>query len=195
MPRRSLWPVVLKAIAGFVLGFAIWWGLRLPYNNLLAAAAEPILRAAERPPVTRLRAETESIVVDRSDFPVRSARPGVPAHDLTFNFILLTTLFAASPRPFSNRSVVGFLLAVLVLFFTHLFGFVAAVKAIYAVQLGAWSSVHYGPLARNFWAGTSHFYRLVGIYAIAFALWWLFRADVAVPPAKTATSQKRRRKK
>jgi len=167
--------------------------MRVPYDHLLAACAEPLVRIGERPAVTRLRAEGESIIVDRSDFGPRSKRPGIPAHDLTFNVILLSTLFAAERKTFSNRNVVGFLLAVMVLFFTHVFAFVASVKSIYALQLGRWSEVHYGPIARNFWAGSAHFYRLVGIYAIAFALWWLFRPDpetVALP-----RSAKRKRKK
>ncbi|MBW3671999.1 MAG: hypothetical protein KY432_10065, partial [Acidobacteria bacterium] len=56
-----------------------------------------------------------------------------------------------------------------------------------ALQLGAWSEVHYGAFSRNLWGSLDHFYRIVGIYAIAFALWWLLRGE----NWKTARGRKR----
>jgi hypothetical protein len=115
--------------------------------------------------------------VDRSDFDPRSKRPAISIRDLTFNFVLLTALFAAGKRPFSDRNMAGFLIAAVILGLTHVFGVVAEVMSIYVAKLGVWSTVHYGPFARNFWGVANHFYRLVLMYAIAFALWWIFRAD------------------
>ncbi len=171
--RRNAWLTAGKALAGFLLGLAIWWGMSPSYATLLSKSVEPILRLSEKPPVTRLRAEERNVIVNRSDFPPTSARPGVPAHDLTFNLILLTTLFAANRGTFSNRNVAGFSFALLLLYLTHLLGLTATIKSIYALQLGEWSRVHYGEVSRNFWAGASHFYRLIGLYAFAFAIWWL----------------------
>ncbi|HUF17771.1 MAG TPA: hypothetical protein VMS12_06990 [Thermoanaerobaculia bacterium] len=183
--RRHPWQTAGKALAGFLLGLAVWWGMSPSYATLLAKSAEPVLRISEKPPVTRLRADGRNIIVNRTDFPRTSARPGVPAHDLTFNLILLTTLFAANRGTFSNRNVGGFALALILLYITHVFGVLAAIKSIYVLQLGEWSRVHYSDALRNFWSGAAHFYRLVGLYAFAFAIWWLCSPD---PDAQIAAS-------
>lgn len=187
MQRRALWLTAVKAVAGFVLGLAIWWGVSPSYGSAIAGGAEPLIRIFESPRVTHLRAENREVIVDRTDFPPASPRPGIPADDLTFNFILLTTLFAAVPKTFSNRNVVSFLIACAILYVTHILGLIAAVESIYALQLGPWSAAHYGPFARNFWGAAAHFYRLVGVYAFAFVIWWLMqpqKGDVAATPAR-----------
>jgi hypothetical protein len=192
LPRGG-WLTALKVTAGFFAGLALWLALSDPYAKVIARAVQPILRLSESPAVTRLRAEGPRIIVDRSDFPARSARPNLPLQDQTFNIILLTALFASNTPLFSNRNVSTFLIALLLLFCTHVLGFVAAVKSVYALQLGAWSEAHYGPVSRNFWAGAAHFYRLVGMYAIAFVLWWMLR-PAAAQTAGGAPKKKRRRK-
>lgn len=175
--RRNHWQTAAKALAGFFIGLLVWWGMGPSYATILAKSTEPVVRLAEEPPVTRLRSDDRNVIVNRTDFPPTSARPGVPAHDLTFNLILLTTLFAANRGTFSNRNVAGFALALVLLYITHVLGLLAAIKSIYALQLGEWSRVHYGDMLRNFWAGAAHFYRLVGLYAFAFAIWWLCSPD------------------
>ena len=175
---RLDWRLALKALAGFAVGLAAWVMLSPLYDRAIAGAAEMSIRAFERPPVTRLRlAEDQYVTVDRSDFDPRSKRPAIPIRDLTFNFLLLTALFALSKRPFSDRNIVGFLIASLILAVTHVFGAVAEVMSIYVAKLGLWSTVHYSSFARTFWGVANHFYRLVLMYAIAFALWWIFRGN------------------
>lgn len=196
MRRRALWLTVAKAVAGFLLGLALWWGLTPAYGSAMAGGAEPLIRVFERPRVTRLRAENREVIVNRADFPPASPRPGIPADDLTFNFILLTTLFAAVRNTFSNRNVVSYLVACAILYVTHVFGLIAAVESIYALQLGPWSAANYGPFARNFWGAAAHFYRLVGVYAFAFIIWWLLqpqRGDEAEPAARQRGKKKRAR--
>jgi hypothetical protein len=100
--------------------------------------------------------------------------------DITFNIILLTTLFAANRAPVSDRNIGGLLLASLVLVSVHVAAVIANVQSIYALQFGAWSERHYGVVARNFWGAAAHFYTLIGSFGAGFALWWLFR-----PAAKT----------
>ena len=82
-----------------------------PYERSMAAASEALLRAFESPPVTRLEASRGEIIVDRADFPEASPRPGLPAGDLHFNFVLLCALFAMTPRPLSpgnfGRDILG----------------------------------------------------------------------------------------
>lgn len=193
MPRID-WRLVLKGFAGFVAGVVLWAFLTPVYDRVIAASAEKLLRAFEKPAVTRLRPQADNhTTVDREDFDRRSKqRPAIPIRDLTFNVALLTALFAASRRTFSDRNMGGFVLAAVCLALTHVLGTVAEVMSIYVAKLGMWSTVHYSPLERNVWGVLNHFYRLVLMYAIAFALWWIFRDPGAAAPAVTAKKKKRR---
>lgn len=192
MPRPE-WRRALKALAGFAVGVALWVMLTPVYDRVLAMSATAVMRAFERPPVTRLtQAPDGYVTVGRSDFDPRSKRPAIPVRDLTFNFVLLAALFAASRRTFSDRNIGGFFAASAALALTHVLAVIVTVKNIYASQLGPWSRVHYGAFERNLWGVTNHFYRLVLMYAIAFGLWWVLRdtgevarnAERAVKPAR-----------
>lgn len=193
---RLEWRTVLKALAGFLVGLAAWIFLTPAYDHAVAAGAEKVMRTFERPKVTHLRPAGDNFVtVDRADFDPRSKRPGIPVRDLTFNIALLTALFAASKRPFSDRNIGGFLIALVLLYATHIFGTIAEVMAIYVAKLGMWSTVHYNDLDRNVWGVLNHFYRLVLMYAFAFALWWIFRDPATAVAAPSAPAQKKRKKK
>lgn len=193
MPRID-WRLAAKGFAGFLAGLALWAFLTPVYDKLIAASAEKVIRTFEKPPVTELRPKDDNYVtVDRADFDRRSTkRPAIPIRDLTFNICLLTALFAASPRTFSDRNMGGFVLAVLGLALTHVLGTVAEVMSIYVAKLGMWSTVHYTDLERNVWGVLNHFYRLVFMYAIAFALWWIFRDPGTAAPAAAPKKKKRR---
>jgi hypothetical protein len=189
LPRID-WRLAVRALAGFLAGLALWALASPLYNRAMAAAAEKTLNLFERPAVTELRlAEDGYVTVNRRDFDPRSKRPGIAVHDLTFNIILLTALFAASKRMFSDRNIGGFLAACAILALTHVLGTVIEVMSIYVAKLGMWSTVHYSSTERNVWGVANHFYRLVLMYAIAFALWWVFRDPVT---AEVAKKKKRR---
>jgi len=176
------WRTALKALAGFAAGLAIYVLLTPAYDRFIASMAEKAIHLGESPNVTKLRrADDGNVTVDRTDFDPRSKRPGIPLRDLTFNFVLLTALFAVSKRPFSDRNIGGFLVASLILSVTHVLGAVAEVMSIYSLKLGMWSTVNYSNFERNFWGVANHFYRLVFMYAVAFALWWVFRGPDAEP--------------
>jgi hypothetical protein len=175
---------LVKALAGFAAGLALWLAMAPHYPRMVARPATAIVRAIESPNATRLRPEGKLLVVDRTDFPTVSARPTIALHDLTFNVILLVALFAASAPMLSGRNVAGFIGALVVLYLTHVIAVVLGVEATYALRLGKWSEAHYGAFARNAWGAAEHFYRLVGMYAIAFAAWWAMR-----PPMKGATGR------
>lgn len=179
------WRTALRALAGFALGLAVYVLITPAYDSFIAAIAQRAIHLGEDPNVTRLRrADDGNVTVDRTDFDPRSKRPGIPVRDLTFNFVLLTALFAVSKRPFSDRNIGGFVLASVLLAVTHVLGVVAEVMSIYAAKLGMWSTVHYSSFERNFWGVANHFYRLVFMYAIAFALWWVLRGpDAEAAPA------------
>ncbi len=185
------WRTVLRALAGFAAGLAVYVLMTPVYDRFVAWGAEKTLHIWESPNVTDLtRADDGNVTVDRADFDRRSQRPGIPLRDLTFNFVLLTALFAVSKRPFSDRNIGGFFIASLLLALTHVLGAVAEVMSIYALKLGMWSQVHFSNFERNFWGVASHFYRLVLMYAVAFALWWIFRG----PDEAAAGLRPRRRR-
>lgn len=174
MPK-SLWLALARGAAGFLAGLGLWLALSDPYSRLLAAISEPLIRVFESPSVTRLIPRGAQFTIDRSDFPPGSPRPALAPMKLTFNIILLTTLFAANRKPLADRNVLGFFLASLVLLLVHVGAVIANIQSIYALQLGTWSERNYGPVARNFWAGAAHFYTVIGVFGSGFALWWLFR--------------------
>jgi hypothetical protein len=187
------WRLALRAFAGFVAGVVLWVLLSPVYDRAVAAGAESLMRSFEKPKVTRLRLAADNFTtVDREDFDPRSKRPAISIRDLTFNIVLLIALFAALPRPFSDRNIGGFLVASVILGFTHVFGVITEVMSIYVAKLGLWSTVNYGEFDRNLWGVLNHFYRLVLMYAIAFALWWIFR-DASIKPAAAKAKNKRRR--
>jgi len=173
---------------------AIWLFASPLYDRTVSSVAEKIIRAFEKPSVTHLRLESdEYVTVDRSDFDPRSKRPAIAVRDLTFNFILLLALFAASKRPFADRNIGGFLVASGLLAITHVLATITEVESLYAMKLGIWSAVHYNAFERNFWGVADHFYRLVLMYAIAFALWWIFKGPDAQPAKHVAKKTKKRK--
>jgi glycerol uptake facilitator-like aquaporin len=190
---RIDWRVALKALVGFIAGVAVWVMLTPLYDRAIASGAEMLIRAFERPKVTHLRTGTDNFTtVDRSDFDPRSKRPGIQLRDLTFNFVLLLALFVAAKRPFTDRNIGGFVLASVVLTITHILAAVTEVMSIYVGKLGPWSLANYSAFSRNFWGVANHSYRLVLMYAIAFALWWVFR-DPGTESAKAPKKPKKRR--
>jgi hypothetical protein len=175
--RKNLSRLVLKGAIGFLIGLAVWGGLSAPYTRVLATLSQAALRLDERPPVTYITVNGTLMMVDRTDFPptATSLRLGVESTDITFNFILLVTLFAAASQTFSDRNVLGFAGATVALVLVHVAAVVSFVEAHYAVSLGAWSEAHYGFVARHFWEAAPYFYSVVGVYGFAVSLWWLFR--------------------
>ncbi|HKR66340.1 MAG TPA: exosortase H-associated membrane protein [Thermoanaerobaculia bacterium] len=172
---------------------AVWFLLSPVYDRVISAGAETLMRAFEHPKVTRLEPQADNYVtVNRSDFDPRSKRPAIPLRDLTFNFVLLCALFSATKRPFTDRNIGGFAIAMVVLALTHILAAVTEVMSIYVAKLGPWSRANYSDLARNVWGVANHSYRLVLMYAIAFALWWIFR-DPSTEAAKPAKKPKKRR--
>ncbi|HVT03440.1 MAG TPA: hypothetical protein VHL58_08730 [Thermoanaerobaculia bacterium] len=185
MPALN-WRTAIKGAAGAGAGLFLWLVLSPIYAGFLAWSAEPLLRAFERPAVTRLNTDNTYIRIDRSDFGVRINHPEIPSDDLTFNVILLCALFAGATRPLRDRNIFSFLLASLLLAITHVLATIVTVMSTCATKMGTWSLEHYGKVARNVWGLSYHFYRLVLMYAIAFAIWWIVRPaeNEEVEPAR-----------
>ena len=82
--------------------------------------------------------------------------------------ILLLGLFATN-RPVRLRPIA---VAIAILFVTHVFGLTASIQATYATQISGWSERHYAAWEQDLWTAIDYSYRLAGMFAIAFALWW-----------------------
>jgi hypothetical protein len=108
--------------------------------------------------------------------------------------VLLAALFAMDPRPLEGRHLSRFFAAAVALWAIHVVALVFQIQSVYATSLGAWSSAHYGALARNFWATGWHFYQIAGRFAAPFALWWFFR-ERSVDRELAAEPRRARRKK
>ncbi len=182
-----------RGAAGFFAGAALWLSLAQPYHAALAAPAQFLIRIFESPAATRLSASGKEVVVDRSDFPPASPRPGIPASDLDFNIALLLALFASAPRPLSDRGMLRLLLACCILYASHVAALVFTVESLFALDLGEWSRAHYGAAARNFWTTGAHFYRIAGMFALPFVLWWALAATPVSGVSETVTPAKRSR--
>jgi hypothetical protein len=173
----------LRLAAGFLLGIGFWFAFSAPYERAVAAAAQTVTRLFERPAITAVGARDGEFRVDRADFPPESPRPGLPAADLHFDFVLLAALFALTPRPLEGANLARFCAAGAILFLVHIAALCAQIQSLYATSLGPWSEAHYGPLARNLWAGAFHFWQIAARFAVPFALWWgLGRFEIG--PAK-----------
>jgi hypothetical protein len=183
----------LRALAGFLAALFVWFAFSALYERSLAIAGESTLRAFERPAVTTLRASDGEIRVDRADFPDSSARPGLPAADIHFNFVLLAALFALSPHPLRARPFGRFWIAALLLWTIHVVAVVFQVESVYATSLGPWSVEHYGPVARNFWAAGFHFYQIAGRFAAPFVLWWALGRPEERPSRPPASGKRKAR--
>jgi hypothetical protein len=151
----------LRFVAGGVAGFLLWWLLTPLYDSALAAGAGVLLSADAR--LRPISAVANDRIVN-----VRTYRPAViPADQLTYNVVLFAAL--AAMRPPRRRAL---LVSVAVLVLTHLLALVVAIESTYATRMGDWSAAHYSLFEQHLWLDAEFFYRLAGMFAIAFACWW-----------------------
>jgi hypothetical protein len=171
-------------VAGFVLGMiagvCLWVGAGEAYNKFLAAASEPLLKIDGRFREAELVADGRAIRVAPKD--TTAVPPAtMPADELTYNVIILIALFAANPQPWRARNVRNLAIALVPIALSHIVTLIISIESTYANRLGAWSEAHYGAAAMNLWLMAELFMRVVGMFGVAFACWWVSR-----PTAGTA---------
>lgn len=173
----------------------VWLTLTPLYNRILTAAGELVLHAGEFPDATRLYVRDQGVLrITRLDVAGgQSVLHETQLSDFHFDWILLATLFFATPGVTWTRRLrtFGWAAAALVVF--HVLLLVFYVESQYANGLGEWSARHYGALARNFWGLGKHILNLPFKFALPFALWaaafWQSLdqpAEAATPPRKAA---------
>jgi hypothetical protein len=166
MPWRAV-----RGIAALAAAAVIWSWLAAPYNTLLAHASAPLVRIDARFRTADVTPRSDAIAVDapHGEFP----EVVIPGSQLTYNVILLVALFASNVRPLRDKNVVGFLVSLAIVLLLHPLAAVVSIEATYATRLGAWSEAHYGDFAANFWMLTEMFWRLIGMFGVVFAAWWV----------------------
>jgi hypothetical protein len=172
----------LRLVAGLAIGVALWWSCGDAWNRALAVMARPLMKLDSRIAQTDLVAVGHTIVVQ----PLVASLPmaTIPADQLTYNVILLVALFASNRAPFSDRNMKSFAIALAIVLLSHPIGLFVSIESTYAMQQGAWSDQHYGETAQRVWVNGEVFYRLIGMFGVVFAAWWLVAADV-IKPAST----------
>ena len=169
----------LRFIIAAAVALAVWWYGTPAYDAMLARAATVLH-------FDRRFADVQIVPAGRA-IEVRDGVPplSIPADQLTYNFILLAGLFAM------NRNLRQFILCAVILAITHWLAFVCSVESSYAQRFGDWSAAHYGDAERYVWALLEYFYRLVGMFGIAFACWWVTAKQSAPAAGRRRGSRKR----
>lgn len=159
----------LKFTAGAALGIALWWNATPSYNHVLAVVAQPLLHIDTRFAGAVLEPLERTVrVTSSTTLPVVN----IPAGDLTYNIILLLGLFATNDRPWRWANLRPLLLACAVVFVAHVAGLLISIESTYALRIGTWSREHYGSVAQDVWLALELFYRVVGMFGVAFGCWW-----------------------
>jgi hypothetical protein len=160
----------LRFLVGLVAGIALWWSAAPLYNHLIGGVAELLLHIDSRFAGAALVPMERVIrITSATDLPLAH----VPADLLTYNIILLFALFATNSRAWSLRNLRALLISMGILFLAHVAGLLIAIESTYALRLGAWSTKHYSELARDIWLVLELFYRIVGMFGLAFACWFI----------------------
>jgi len=178
-------PRLLRFVAGAAVGFFIWWYGTLFYDAGLAAAGEQLLALESRLCGPHLVAEERSIESHARLCVVPSAK--IPADALTYNFILLTALFTMR-----WRSITSFFASLFVVVVTHILSVALSFESTFAGRIGKWSEQHYSALEANVWVAAEFWWRLVGMFAIVFACWWLTQAPM-FPGARASAAPRPKR--
>lgn len=155
------WRVVARAALGAAAGYAIW---RMSWRAE-AAMATPLVNALLHFSSIRVGA-ADGIITIAS----QSGRGlGTVRFDLlTFNFIALCALFAATLRLHRLARATA---AVIALFFVHVLALLCTVEATALVSRVS-RGEDVSAVAWNTWTALSQGYQVVGAYALVFALWW-----------------------
>jgi hypothetical protein len=160
----------LRFLAGFAAGALVWWWTSPPYLRLLATLAQPLLHIDRRfADAVLLGLDRIVRVTSASELPMAH----IPADLLTYNLILLIALFAT--LPFTRRTLRAFGISLLVMLAAHVAGLLISVESTYALRMGAWSEAHTGAVGQNVWLMLELFYRIVGMFGVAFGCWWAAR--------------------
>jgi hypothetical protein len=159
-----------RFIAGFVVAMFAWLWLSPYLAQGMAAATEPLLHLDSRYKDAQLSASESMISVDapHGTFP----QTKYPADQLTINLILLVALFASNQRPWRDRNILAFAVSLLIVLALQPLALLVTIETYYA-DFTKWGEPLYGNFAANTWLVLQMFWRLVGMFGVVFACWWV----------------------
>jgi len=163
----------------------VWWYGALVYNGALSFVAERVLQFDQRLCGPHLIADDRKVDVSPRLCVVPTAT--IPADQLTYNMILFAALFAMR-----FRNALSFIASLFALIVTHVLSLALSVESTYAAQQGTWSTAHYSALAQQMWVGAEFWWRLVGMFAFVFVVWWLTLESTSPIPRPTAARRPKR---
>jgi hypothetical protein len=163
----------LRFAAGAALTTFLWIAAIPSYNSVLATAAEPLLWLDARVSGADVEEMGERIHARGGDRRPELPRVIIQADQLTYNVILFAGLYATNRNLFRHRAWRRLLIALAVLFATHILAVAVSLESTYATKLGDWSEKNYSDRWQDFWTAAEFAYRLAGMFGIAFACWWL----------------------
>ena len=161
---------VARFLAGFIVGTLAWLWLSPLFTRAMAATTEPLLHIDARYRDAQLSASESTVSVDapHGTFP----QTKYPADQLTFNVILLVALFASNRRPWRDHNIVAFLISLAIVLALQPLALLVTIETYYA-NFTKWGEPLYGEFAAKTWLVLQMFWRLVGMFAVVFACWWI----------------------
>ena len=101
-------------------------------------------------------------LIAKGQKPVQGMRE---VRDLHYNSVIFLALILFSPGIRLGKRVWVLVIGLLLLFFTQVLTVLVQVKFFYALQLGEYSRIHYGPWERNTYAFLKQFFELIGRFS------------------------------
>ena len=195
IPKRLL----LKGFLFLLTGLALWVLVQSSYSRLLVSVSQMFLPAVEKSEETSIRLQENMIVYVPVGLATKEQK-SVPAgkreiRDLHYNSVILFALILFSPGLAPGKRAWVLVTGLLLLFFTQVLTVLVQIKFFYALQLGEYSRIHYGPWERNLYAFLKQFFELIGRFAFPFAIWMLFTYQETIGYLTGTESEKKPRKK
>jgi hypothetical protein len=159
-----------RFIAGFVVATLVWLWISPLLARGMAATTQPLLHLDSRFRDAQLSSSESMVSVDapHGTFP----QTKYPADQLTFNLILLVALFASNKRPCRDRDILAFFVSLAIVLALQPLALLVTIETYYA-DFTKWGESQYGNVAANVWLVLQMFWRLVGMFGVVFACWWV----------------------
>jgi hypothetical protein len=176
MVQRPLKGLLLRGIIFLILGLALWVYVQPSYSRILVTVSQKLLFWTEKDEKTSVRLQENHIVyvpmglVSKGQKTVQGMRE---VREIHCNSVIFFALALFSPGLGPGKRMWVLAAGLLLLFFTQVLTVFVQVKFFYALQLGEYSRIHYGPWEKNIYAFLKQFLELIGRYAFPFAIWML----------------------
>jgi len=159
-----------RFIAGFVVATLVWLWISPLLARGMAATTQPLLHLDSLFRDAQLSSSESMVSVDapHGTFP----QTKYPADQLTFNLILLVALFASNKRPWRDRNILAFLVSLAIVLALQPLALLVTIETYYA-DFTKWGEAQYCNIAANVWLVLQMFWRLVGMFGVVFACWWV----------------------